>query len=177
MSDWDKTVRGSQFLEALPRFVKLIAEELQKANQERQLRSEELGSIRRELHGIAIELRVANTLREERNAMLAEQTRAMKKQSDAGDKPRREPEANCLNDLWTQYEMFKLRWMADHGLSLKALEVVYGEYLSELQDEAAEGGESLWDALNGSSFLDYLEEHGFHGMLWPCYDEWLESDR
>lgn len=64
-----------------------------------------------------------------------------------------------------KFEQFKLQWMIDHNFTLldliKSLEVLSENYpyasLMELFEE--------WES-----------DRGFWGMIWPNYDEWLETE-
>lgn len=74
------------------------------------------------------------------------------------------------------YERFKLHWMMDHGITLQTITSAFSDFITELCAEADETGKDLGMMLNHSFFEDWLEEHGFEGMLWPCFDEFCENE-
>ena len=51
-----------------------------------------------------------------------------------------------------------------------------GDFVTETCAEAAETGENLEELLNTNSFEAWLEERGFVGEIWPCYEEWLKNE-
>ena len=75
-----------------------------------------------------------------------------------------------------EYQKFKLQWMLDHDISLQDLMKEFSSFITEICEDARETGEDLEELLNSSSFEDHLEERGFGGMLWPCYEEWLDCE-
>ena len=75
-----------------------------------------------------------------------------------------------LHDPKQAYEIFRLKWMIDHGYSvldlLKNLEAMIEEDQNEFGVRT--GLESL--------FQDWEFCIGFDGSIWPCYEEFLEHD-
>ena len=66
------------------------------------------------------------------------------------------------------YERFKLQWMIDHGYTL-----------ADLIDTLQEMCEEMDDAKNSdlqSIFTQWEIECGFNSEIWPCFEEFLDSD-
>ncbi|HAU85699.1 MAG TPA: hypothetical protein DCW90_09390 [Lachnospiraceae bacterium] len=59
------------------------------------------------------------------------------------------------------YERYKLQWMADHEVTIEDI----GNLANDWKNE---GGEE--------SFSDYIEEYGFAGSIWVCYEEFLDCE-
>lgn len=70
-----------------------------------------------------------------------------------------------LAQLRTQYEKFKLQWMADHGYTLESL-------VASLAADLEDSGEPLWE-----TYQTWEKETGFGSEIWPCFDEWLENEK
>lgn len=93
----------------------------------------------------------------------------------------REEESVELKDIEAAYARFKIEWMLSHGIKMEDICKLVQEYIEDAKI-ASEISEQPMDAVFGShdesisnDFNAYLEEHGFGGMLWPCFEEWLES--
>ena len=75
-----------------------------------------------------------------------------------------------LHDPKQAYEIFRLKWMIDHGYGIldfiKNLETMIEEDQNEFGVRT--GLESL--------FQDWEFGIGFDGSIWPCYEEFLEHD-
>lgn len=77
-----------------------------------------------------------------------------------------------------RYEAFQLKWMAEHGYSLSDFLSKINDCYEELkaQEPVFKGclyGESvnIWDA------FDLFKDTGFEsGMIYPCFDEWLDNE-
>lgn len=68
-----------------------------------------------------------------------------------------------------RYETFKLKWMAEHGYSLIDFLSKINDCYEELQDDKP--SPDIWDA------FDLFEDAGFEGgMIYPCFDEWLDNE-
>lgn len=84
--------------------------------------------------------------------------------------------------LLRDYELFKLRWMLGQDLTWNDIFNLLNHYIEDANIQAdAEGvtlGKYILDQSRSAhqGFQEYLEERGFGGMLWPCYDEWLETE-
>lgn len=65
-----------------------------------------------------------------------------------------------------RWEEFKLEWMLDHGCSISDL--IWE--LNELQKEM-EPGASIEDI-----YAEWHQNVGFDSMIWPCFEEWRETD-
>lgn len=77
------------------------------------------------------------------------------------------------SEKYKKYEKFKLQWMLDHGYTLSDLV----EHLDMMihEDHAEETG--IRTSLP-SLFEDWEFGVGFTGgAVWPCFEEWLASDR
>ena len=65
-----------------------------------------------------------------------------------------------------KYEQFKLKWMLEHGHTLKELI----DELEELREES-DTDETLQDIFDEWEF-----GYGFGSEIWPCYEEYLECE-
>ena len=65
-----------------------------------------------------------------------------------------------------KYEQFKLKWMLEHGHTLKELI----DELEELREES-DPDETLQDIFDEWEF-----GYGFGSEIWPCYEEYLECE-
>ena len=73
-----------------------------------------------------------------------------------------------MNNSKKEYELYKLKWMLDHGHTLADLVESISKYASEIE---ADG-----EFYAVSDYFDMWEqEDGFNGEIWACYDEWLDS--
>ena len=64
------------------------------------------------------------------------------------------------------YEKFRLQWMLDHGHTLP-------ELIDELQKLHEESDPNI--ALQ-TIFKDWEFGYGFGSEIWPCYEEFLDSE-
>lgn len=60
----------------------------------------------------------------------------------------------------------KKQWVEDH-ISEETSSRVYNEYLEYLADD---------DTPDDYTFDDYLFEFGYNGIIYACYDEWLDNE-
>lgn len=74
------------------------------------------------------------------------------------------------------YEKFKLQWTISHGITFKDILAAFSEFITGICVEAKECNDDVEEVLNNSDFGDWLEERGFRGQLWPCYEEWAETE-
>lgn len=65
-----------------------------------------------------------------------------------------------------KYEQFKLKWMLEHGHTLKELI----DELEELREES-DPDETLQDIFDEWEF-----GYGFGSEIWPCYEEYLDCE-
>lgn len=65
-----------------------------------------------------------------------------------------------------KYEQFKLKWMLEHGHTLKDLI----DELEELREES-DPDETLQDIFDEWEF-----GYGFGSEIWPCYEEYLDCE-
>lgn len=65
-----------------------------------------------------------------------------------------------------KYEQFKLKWMLEHGHTLKELI----DELEELREES-DTDETLQDIFDEWEF-----GYGFGSEIWPCYEEYLDCE-
>lgn len=64
------------------------------------------------------------------------------------------------------YELFKLQWLKDHNLTL--LDLI--RELDEMKEDCPEL--SLMEL-----FECWEADVGFSSMIYPCFDEWYETER
>lgn len=78
-----------------------------------------------------------------------------------------------------RYEIFKLKWMIEHGYSLIDFVSKINACYEELQAKEPvfkgclydKPSPDIWDA------FDLFEDTGFKGgMIYPCFDEWLDNE-
>lgn len=62
------------------------------------------------------------------------------------------------------YEAFQMYWMQVHGITVSDISKAVQEYLNE------SGGTPEMP------FSAYLEEVGFMGSIWPCFEEFLDNE-
>lgn len=67
------------------------------------------------------------------------------------------------------YERYKLIWMIDHGITLFDAFAEWRDYCDPAN--GFDGGES-----SKSAFEDWEYNCGFSGSLYPCFEEYLETD-
>lgn len=68
-----------------------------------------------------------------------------------------------------KYEKFKLQWMLDHGYTLKDL--------FEILDDYSKGYHYHYDSYPSvSEMKDDFFDGGFHGEIYPSYEEWLDNE-
>ena len=70
-----------------------------------------------------------------------------------------------------KYEMYILQWMLNHGYSLSDL--IWE--LREFQCEDPEDSDRISMPLD-ELFELWVQERGFGGEIWACYEEWLENE-
>ena len=66
----------------------------------------------------------------------------------------------------TAYERFKLWWMIQHGYTAADLLAKYSDYWGEVESDE----EGMYD------FWQFLEDTGFNGECWPCFNEFLKVE-
>ncbi len=66
----------------------------------------------------------------------------------------------------TAYEKFKLWWMIQHGHSINELLVRYSEFWGEVEA----------DSEGYDDFRVFIEDTGFNGEIWPCFDEFCSNE-
>ena len=64
------------------------------------------------------------------------------------------------------YSMYQMDWMLRHGITLAGID----EVVSELFHLKAQ------DPEDKTTFSEYIEEYGFSGMIWVCFEEFLECE-
>lgn len=64
------------------------------------------------------------------------------------------------------YEKYQMHWMLSHDVKVTD----FGKLADAWRIEREE------DASKCVTFLDFLEEQGFDGCLWSCYEEFLECE-
>lgn len=74
------------------------------------------------------------------------------------------------NNPINAYEQFKLRWMIDHGYGLDDLIRNLESMIEE--DGNASGVRTSLQSL----YSDWEFGIGFDGTIWPCYQEFLETE-
>ena len=62
------------------------------------------------------------------------------------------------------YAAFQMYWMAKHCVTVSDISKAVGEYI------ASSGGAPE------IPFSEFLEEVGFMGAVWPCYQEFLDNE-
>lgn len=81
-------------------------------------------------------------------------------------KEEKEMRAIRTEDTLSLYEEYKKQWVEDH-ISEETSSRVYNEYLEYLADD---------DTPDDYTFDDYLFEFGYNGIIYACYDEWLDNE-
>ena len=69
--------------------------------------------------------------------------------------------------MMNEYEVFKLKWLADHGFTLKDAFIAAANYSKE--------NVSLLLGDPEQSFDIWESERGFEGMIYPCEREWQDE--
>lgn len=65
-----------------------------------------------------------------------------------------------------RYEIFKLKWLIEHGYGLEDVLKEVGWYLQDNFYNI-----SIWNA------VDLFERYGFKGgMIYPCFEEWIDNE-
>ena len=64
------------------------------------------------------------------------------------------------------YVRFQLYWMIHHGYTVADLLAKYSDYWGDVESDE-EGMFGFWT---------YLEEIGFNGEIWPCFNEFLTGE-
>lgn len=75
-----------------------------------------------------------------------------------------------IHDPKQTYEIFRLQWMIDHGFTIPDLIL----HLESMLEEDMDGADIRTNLL--SLFADWEFGIGFHGAIWPCYQEFLENE-
>jgi hypothetical protein len=75
-----------------------------------------------------------------------------------------------LHDPKQAYEIFRLQWMIAHGYTVLDLIKNLEAMIEEDQNES--GVRTSLESL----FKDWEFGIGFDGVIWPCYQEFLEHD-
>lgn len=60
------------------------------------------------------------------------------------------------------YESFKMLWMISHEITMEEISLMADQWKADSDYEG--------------TFEDYLEEFRFGGEIWPCFEEFVESD-
>lgn len=79
-------------------------------------------------------------------------------------------ENSLARDPKKAYEIFQLQWMLDHGYSIRDL-IDQLEVMAE-EDENKSGVRTDLQSL----LQDWEYGFGFDGSIWPCYQEFLDTD-
>lgn len=69
-----------------------------------------------------------------------------------------------MNIKKTAYELYKIDWVNTHITAKEKIEVLRDFYLGLVDDELI------------YSFEDYLEEFGYFGKLYVCFEEFCETE-
>lgn len=64
------------------------------------------------------------------------------------------------------YERFKLWWMIQHGYSINELLSLYSDFWGEVEA----------DSEGYDDFRAFIEDTGFNGEIWPCFNEFLVTE-
>lgn len=72
----------------------------------------------------------------------------------------------------SDYEMFQLQWMIDHGHSLRELM----EELQSLQYDDPEGSDQISTPIT-ELFERWEQDRGFGSEIWPCEAEYESSEK
>ena len=75
-----------------------------------------------------------------------------------------------LKDPKQAYEIFRLKWMIDHGYGIPDLIKYLDAMIEEDQNESGVRTDLF------SLFQDWEFGIGFDGSIWPCYQEFLENE-
>lgn len=64
------------------------------------------------------------------------------------------------------YDRYRLDWMTSHGITLEVINKAVSEFINtRIEDPECK-----------MSFSEYIEERGFDGMIWACFEEFLECE-
>lgn len=63
------------------------------------------------------------------------------------------------------YEKYQTFWMCSHEITMEDIEKLAEEWRAE-QEELSEN----------TTFLGFIEERGFDGCIWACYDEFMDYE-
>ena len=78
-----------------------------------------------------------------------------------------------------EYEKYQLRWMIQHGYSLKDLREIFSELMGEYVEECPINViTTAEDALKAFDFVKerFLADTGFNGELFACAEEFKECE-
>lgn len=64
--------------------------------------------------------------------------------------------------LEEKYESFKMLWMISHEITVEIISLLAEQWRADEEGDL--------------TFEEYIEEYGFGGEIWPCFEEFLESD-
>lgn len=59
------------------------------------------------------------------------------------------------------YESYKMLWMISHEITMEEISILADQWKADDDDR---------------TFEEYIEEFGFGGEIWPCFEEFIESD-
>ena len=69
-----------------------------------------------------------------------------------------------------EYDTFKLKWMLNHGYTLRDMINSLAQYIAEDSEE--------YDQDDITQLFDEWElDIGFNDEIYPCFHEWLHNDR
>ena len=63
------------------------------------------------------------------------------------------------------YELYKLNWEYDHNITVKTKASLLKDYFANLVDKTSD-----------YTFSDYIEEFGYDGDLYVCYEEFCDTE-
>ena len=63
------------------------------------------------------------------------------------------------------YRKYQCDWLSSHGYGMKDIFNLVKEWLEEVESNDYEG-----------DFQEYMEEFGFNGCIYACYEEFLEEE-
>lgn len=59
------------------------------------------------------------------------------------------------------YESYKMLWMISHRITMEEISIMADQWRADCDEEI--------------TFEEYLEEFGFGGEIWPCFEEFVKS--
>ena len=68
-------------------------------------------------------------------------------------------------DTVIAYRKYQLDWLSDHGYCIEDIYNLADQWHIEKNNHEFDG-----------SFGEYIEEYGFGGDIWACYDEFIECE-